>query len=445
MQLCTNSIEREEGYPMKYVRRFLLDKLEESIKNNRIIIILGSRQVGKTTLMEMLQASIPSKYQKYYFNLEDIKHLDICQNIDTLKTYLKSEGMDIEKQHIFITIDEFQYIKNATKLLKTIYDLYPLTKAVVSGSSSLEIQKHLKESLAGRKRIYTLYSLSFEEYIRFRSERLYSDYENIKLNKNKMSFTEANNKGYFKEYLTYGGYPKIALVKGRINKIEELQDIYNSYIQKDVKSLIKGEHISAFNNLVKILASQIGNLVNTYELSNTLSIDRRQTSKYLDILEETFVIKLLKPFHSNKRAEISKMPKLYFLDSGITNFSIGNFSDIDQRQNLGSYVENFIFNEITRYKPLFYNVYFWRTKVGTEIDFILEGNNELIPIEVKWQNIKCPFIPRSFTSFFENHKNTKRAVVITKTHYAEMKNKGVSVYFIPAIFFNKFMKRLSKP
>ena len=426
---------------MKYIQRILSHKLEESIKHNRIIIILGSRQVGKTTLMKMLQASFPKNYQQFYFNLEDIKHLDICQNIETLKFYLKSKNADIEKQQVLITIDEFQYIKNATKLLKTIYDLYPLVKVVVSGSSSLEIQKHLKESLAGRKRVYALYSLSFEEYLRFRSEHLYSKYEKLKLIKDEMQFVETNNKGYLKEYLTYGGYPKIALIKDRADKIEELQDIYNSYIQKDIKSLIKSEHISAFNNLVKILASQIGNLVNTLELSNTLQIDRRQTSKYLDLLEGTFIIKLLKPFHSNKRSEISKMPKLYFLDSGIVNYGISNFSNIEHRQNLGSYVENFIYNEIIRYKPIFYNVYFWRTKVGTEIDFILEGNNELIPIEVKWHNIKTPSIPKSFMSFFENHSNIKRAVVVTKYHYAEIKVNGISIYFIPAILFNKYLKK----
>ena len=429
---------------MKYIQRILSAKLEESIKHNRIIIILGSRQVGKTTLMKMLQDSFPKNCLQFYFNLEDIKQLDICQNIETLKSHLKNKGADIEKKQVFIAIDEFQYIKNATKLLKTIYDLYPLVKVVVSGSSSLEIQKHLKESLAGRKRVYALYSLSFEEYIRFRSEHLYLEYEKLKLIKDEMLLIEPNNKGYFKEYLTYGGYPKIALIKDRTEKIEELQDIYNSYIQKDIKSLLKGEHISAFNNLVKILASQIGNLVNTFELSNTLQIDRRQTSKYLDLLEETFIIKLLKPFHSNKRTEISKMPKLYFLDSGIVNYGIGNFSNIEERKNLGSYVENFIFNELIRYKPIFYNIYFWRTKAGTEIDFILEGNNEFIPIEVKWQNTKTPYIPKNFLSFFENHRNVKRAVVITKHHYAEIKEKGVLIYFIPAILFNKFVKKLSQ-
>jgi len=120
---------------------------------------------------------------------------------------------------------------------------------------------------------------------------------------------------------------------------------------------------------------------------------------------------------------------------------ISNFSNIEHRQNLGSYVENFIYNEIIRYKPIFYNVYFWRTKVGTEIDFILEGNNELIPIEVKWHNIKTPSIPKSFMSFFENHSNIKRAVVVTKYHYAEIKVNGISIYFIPAILFNKYLKK----
>ncbi len=427
---------------MKNIPRFILDKLKQSFKNNRIIIIVGSRQVGKTTSMEMYQTDISKQFHQFYFNLEDTAHLSICQSIDNLKAFLHDNGVDIAEQKTFLIIDEFQYIKNATKLFKSIYDIYPQTKILASGSSSIEIQKHLKESLAGRKKVYVLYPLSFEEFIRFKSANKYIHYEKLNYNSISQLTVDTYNKEYFREYLTYGGYPKVALLKTKQNKIEELRDIYNSYIQKDIKSLIKGEDIVGYNNLIKILSSQIGNLVNIHELSNTLRMERREVINYLKLLEETFIIKLLHPFHSNKRTEISKMPKLYFLDTGIVNFSIGNFENIEYRPNLGAYVENFIFAEAIKHKPIIYNLYFWRTKLGTEIDFILEGNGELIPVEVKWQSVTNPTAPKNIISFYTTHQNVKRAIVVTKNYSHTLHKDKKIIHFIPAIVFNKFVKSL---
>lgn len=428
---------------MKYVYRLILDKLKKSFKNSRIIIIIGSRQVGKTIVMEMYKTNIPKEVQRFYFNMEDVNNLSICQNIDNLRSYLRDNGVDIKKHKVFLIIDEFQYIKNATKLFKVLYDLFPLVKILASGSSSIEIQKHLKESLAGRKRVYNLYTLNFEEFIRFRSEDEYRRYEKLDFQSVSPPLIEMYNKDYLEDYLVYGGYPKVALIRNKTEKIEELQDIYNSYIQKDIKSLLKGEDISAYNNLLKILSSQVGNLLNINELSNTLKIGRRQILKYLNVLEQTFIIKLLNPYYSNKRTEISKMPKLYLMDSGIINFSLGNFGRIDYRLNIGYYIENFVLNEIIKYKPIQYNLYFWRTKLGTEIDFMLQGNDELIPIEVKWQNITKPIIPRSFLSFFDTHKNVKRAVVVTKDISGKIQKEKTVVYFIPTIILNKFITKLN--
>ena len=164
---------------MRYVHRILLDKLEIGFKSNRIIIVVGSRQVGKTTLMNMFRTGIPEDYKSFYFNLEDINSLDVCQNIDKLKAYLSNSSVNIEEQKVFLIIDEFQYIDNATKLFKIFYDLYPKVKILASGSSSIEIQKHLKESLAGRKRIYTLYPLNFAEFVRFKSESEFDRYKKL--------------------------------------------------------------------------------------------------------------------------------------------------------------------------------------------------------------------------------------------------------------------------
>lgn len=425
-----------------FIHRLILDKLKKGFKNNRIIIIIGSRQVGKTTVMEMYKRNIPKKYHQFYFNLEDIQSLGVCQSIDTLTSYLKDNGADIKREKIFLIIDEFQYIRNATKLFKILYDIFPLVNILASGSSSIEIQKHLKESLAGRKKVYNLFTLSFEEFIRFKSKGEYRRYDNLNFQHSSSALIGMYNKDFLDDYLLYGGYPKVTLVQDRRERIEELQDIFTSYIQKDIKSLLKGEDIAAYNNLLKILAAQIGNLLNIHELSNTLQTGRRQIQKYLNVLEQTYIIKLLKPFYSNKRTEISKMPKLYLLDSGIINFSVNNFGRIDYRTNAGSYIENFVFGEIVKYKPVYYEVFFWRTKLGTEIDFILKGNDEIIPIEVKWQNINKPLMPKSFVSFFNVHRNIKRAVIITKTFSSKIHKENKTIYFIPAVLFNKFLKTI---
>lgn len=428
---------------MKFIKRFLLDKLTRAFKNNRIIIVVGSRQVGKTTLMEMYRRSGAVSIRQFYFNLEDIASLNICQNLDTLKGYLQDKGVDIAKNNVFLIIDEFQYIKNATKLFKIIYDLYPKVYILASGSSSIEIQKHLKESLAGRKKVYNLYTLSYEEFLRFKSEKEYRRFVRLDYYDISLPVIEMYNKYLLDEYLLFGGYPKVSLIAQKDDKIEELQDIFNSYIQKDIKALIKGEEISAYNNLIKILASQIGNLLNVHELANTLHLGRRQILKYLNVLRQTFVIELLNPYFSNKRTEISKMPKLYYYDNGIANFALGNFGDVTHRPNIGSIIENFVFNELIKYKPIQYQLYFWRTKMGTEIDFILEGNNELIPIEVKWQqSINKPTIPKSYFSFFAEHKNINRAVIITKDFCLKVRQNKKTIYFIPAVFFHKFVKKL---
>ena len=203
---------------MRYINRLLLDKVKKGFKNNRIIIITGSRQVGKTTLMNMYKNYIPKNYKYVYFNLEDVNNLNICQDIGSLKSYLQDNGIDIRKHKVFLIIDEFHYIKNATKLFKVIYDIFPQTKILASGSSSVEMQKHLKESLAGRKKVYNLYSLSFEEFVKFKSEKEYDRYKRLDFKNASSPLIEMYNKDYLKDYLLFGGYPKVTLLRSRTEK-----------------------------------------------------------------------------------------------------------------------------------------------------------------------------------------------------------------------------------
>jgi len=296
---------------MAFIERTILNTIKNRFEKERIIILVGSRQVGKTFIAKKIFTDIHIN-QKIFLNCEDPRQLANFENIETFIKYLDFNSMDISKQ-TFIVIDEFQYIKNATKLLKIIYDLYENVKILATGSSSIEIQRHMKESLTGRKKIYNVYSLSFDEFINFEDKS--KKYSNISLENATPQNINSINSTFLYKYLYYGGYPRItAELSTDEEKKEELNEIYTSYLQKDIKSLISGENIIAYNNLLKCIASQIGNLININELSNTTGLTRRQVENYLTILQETFIIKMLPPFYSNKRKEISKMPKLFFSD-----------------------------------------------------------------------------------------------------------------------------------
>ena len=429
---------------MAFIERTILNTIKNRFEKERIIILVGSRQVGKTFIAKKIFTDIHIN-QKIFLNCEDPRQLANFENIETFIKYLDFNSMDISKQ-TFIVIDEFQYIKNATKLLKIIYDLYENVKILATGPSSIEIQKHMKESLTGRKKIYNVYSLSFDEFINFEDKS--KKYSNISLENATPQNINSINSTFLYKYLYYGGYPRItAELSTDEEKKEELNEIYTSYLQKDIKSLISGENIIAYNNLLKCIASQIGNLININELSNTTGLTRRQVENYLTILQETFIIKMLPPFYSNKRKEISKMPKLFFSDQGLANFILNDFSEIPLRNNIGNIIENFVFNEIKNSIGAADRIYFWRTLQGSEIDFIIQTGKGLIPIEVKWKMFKTDAasraavsIPRSFSSFFELHKNITATIVVTMNYAGKRNVENKEVFFVPAVLIAKFIR-----
>ena len=193
--------------------------------------------------------------------------------------------------------------------------------------------------------------MSFKEFLDFKNNKKIFDFLDLnkisQIKKNKISAIVAERlKTNLDEYFLFGGHPKITELKSKELKIEELKDIYNSYIKKDIKDIGRIENASAYNNLIQVLSSQAGNLVNIQELSNTLSINQITLNKYIFLLENTFVIYLLKPFFQNKRKEISKMPKLYFEDLGIRNMIVNDFRKTNLRNDIGAIAENFVFNEL---------------------------------------------------------------------------------------------------
>lgn len=380
--------------PKVFIRRTLISKIVPWLKRDEIIIITGPRQVGKTTLLYqiIIDHLLPKNSSIYYFNLDIPKHKTWLENTD----YLISLA-DNNKKKTYVFIDEIQRMNEPGLFLKGIYDLHLPMKLIVTGSSSLEIKSKVQEALTGRKKVFHLNPFNLVEL----SKVFFPNNTFNKIIINKNSFSKVLN-----EYLIYGGYPAVSLESDINIKVQILSELFTSYIEKDIKSFLKVENNQAFRNLIKILASQIGNLMNKEEISNTLDIHKNTLDNYLFYLEQTFMLNFLRPYHKNIRKEILKSPKVYFHDLGIRNFAVGTFSDFEFRSDKGRLFENFAYLLLKEKVDIFSDINFWRTKQGAEVDFII-NNDQIIPIEVKAAILKNLKISKSMRSFINIYKPEK--------------------------------------
>ncbi|MCK5416390.1 ATP-binding protein [Candidatus Parcubacteria bacterium] len=383
----------------KNIKKWLFEK--------EIIILNGPRQVGKTSLLKLIEEELIKKKVKkeqiFYLNLEEIKILDTLNNDpENLFKYV----IDKEVKNYFL-IDEIQYLDNPSNFLKHIYDKYAgKIKIITTGSSSLELKAKFQDSLVGRKVSFLVNPLDFEEFLEFKSFS-HLDYltkEDLPLDI-KRDFDNS-----LSEYLIYGGMPAIVLQENKSLKEKMLDEYVGAYINKDIRAIGKIKNIAHFNNLIKILASQIGNLLNINELSNTAEISRRDTEKYLDLLEFTFVLDKILPFRKNIRTQVTKMPKIYFFDLGIRNAILGNFLDLTSRQDTGGMFENFVFSELKNKAKD--KTFFYRSVSKTEIDFIIEQKAKIILMEVKCKKLTKPIDARILQNFMEREENVKEAIVV---------------------------------
>lgn len=353
----------------KIYKRKLVEKLLKYLDSRESIVIYGARQVGKTTLIKYIIDN-HIKENVFYFDLELKNLLDLCnEGPESIHKYLLQKGAD-EKKKIYLVIDEIQYLNDPTKVIKILHDHYPNIKLIVSGSSTFEIKKKFKESLVGRTINFELYPLNFEEFLVFKNKRYRLLKENNKaINDELIILAE--------EYIKYGAYPKIILENSEEKKLAYLSQIINTYIRKDIRDIGNIRNISSFNKLIEVLASQSGQLLNVSELSNTLEMNRETIMEYLDLLENTFIIKRIRPFHKNLRSELSKNPKVYFLDTGMMHLLwLKEFPKII----FGNVFETFVFLELMKSEK---KINFWRTTNKQEVDFVI-SNKELYGIEAKY-------------------------------------------------------------
>lgn len=364
-------------------KRSIFNEIIKYLETDDILVIHGARQVGKTHLLYLIQNHLKeNNRESYYIDLEDSRNLDILNaGVDELRKHLGEQGFDLKKfsenEKLYILIDEIQYLENPSSFLKIAADHHKILKLIVSGSSSFAIKSKFKNSLVGRTVNFEVYPLSFEEFLIFKG---YSGAGAIRqAQKDLTEKTTEELLALFKEFTLYGGYPKIVLENSVELKEKYLQQIIDTYIRKDIRDLADIKEIDKFNKLVEILASQSGNLVDIGELSNICSLARQTVENYLFILENTYIIKLVRPYHRNIRSELSKAPKIFFYDSGIMQML---WLKQLQKEIIGNVFETSIFGELVK-KLGKDNVYFWRTTDKKEIDFILNQKNILTAIEIK--------------------------------------------------------------
>lgn len=384
--------------PKLYIDRTMEKEIGEYLASDDIIVIYGSRQVGKTTLLYKIINDLLGKgvvgRDIFYFSADDAQFSNYFLEPSKLLEFILTN----RKKKAYLFIDEAQKIPNPGVFLKNLYD-YKIKdlKVFVTGSSSLEIRSKIIEYLPGRKKTFMLYPLSFREISKFK----------------KLKHAE-EKKQVWLEYLVFGGYPKVFFAQGVKAKMRELSDIYESYVKKDIAGYLNIEKPEKFNQLTKLLANQIGGLVNIDELTNTLGINRVTLEKYIMILEDTFVIKKLYPYFKNPRAEIAKMPKIYFIDQGLRNIVLKKLESLEERFDQGQLAENFVFSQFEYAKEIDTELNFWRTKAGVEIDFVVNRAGKLFLYEVKYNKPVVAKLPVAIKSFAKKYHYEKAYVVTGK-------------------------------
>lgn len=351
--------------------------IEKDLFKNKIIVIYGPRQIGKTTLLKMIDA-----------NHQDKKSLFLnCDFADVREKLFNISQVDLDnlfKNYELIFIDEAQRVKNVGITLKKAIDHFPNKQFIVTGSSSFDLSNEINEPLTGRKYEFHLYPFSLQEIWRNKT------------------FLEQQE--LLKHHLTFGLYPDV--VNHPEDAQKNLEAIVNGTLYKDVLEYQTIKHSEILQKLLQALSFQIGQEVSYGELATLLKVSKETIRRYIHLLEEAFIIFRLTPFSRNLRTELRKLRKIYFYDVGIRNALIGNFSSLELRNDIGNLWENFLMAERIKFlqnNDNFVYAYFWRTHQQQEIDYLEEVNGNLFAFEFKWNSKKVrKQAPKSFRDTYPN-------------------------------------------
>ncbi|MCB0479584.1 MAG: ATP-binding protein [Crocinitomicaceae bacterium] len=365
--------------------RYLRDKIEERIGSGKAIVVIGPRQVGKTTLIESI--------------LETKEYLLLDGDDPKTRTLLTEPNTEqiraILGKYKFVFIDEAQRIEGIGLTMKIITDRFKVVQIFASGSSSFDLSNKINEPLTGRKWEYQLFPISWEE---FENHHGY-----------------LNSEQQLENRLLYGFYPDVLNNVG--DEISVLRNLVNSYLYKDILSYSDIRKPEVLEKLVQALALQVGSEVNYSELAQIVNVDKNTISKYIDILQKGYIIFKLGSFSRNVRNEIKTNKKIYFYDNGVRNMVIGNFNPIELRTDKGALWENFLISERIKqieYKQSLARTYFWRTKQQQEVDFVEDNGGMITGYEFKWNSKKTTKLPKTFVESYNAESH-----VIDKDNFRE--------------------------
>ncbi|MBU4047397.1 ATP-binding protein [bacterium] len=401
---------------MNFIKRKILPHISNFLNYKEAIVIYGARQVGKTTIMKMLINELKSTNKipeeaVFYFDLEDLELLELCnQGVDHLIRYINartsynsnsSPAPSNSQGKIYLFIDEIQYLNNASSFIKLMVDNHSNRfKLIVSGSSVLDIKSKIKQSLVGRIVTFEVLGLDFEEFLWFEKKKYHLD---------KVADTDKKTqkelKQLFEEFIIFGAYPRVALISNLNNRRYYLKELIQTYIKKDIRDIGKIRNIMKFNNFLRILADQAGNLLNIDELASSIGIARETVYDYFILLEGTYIARRLAPFFKNLRSELTKMPKIYFEDTGILNYL--KYNDIVEKVG-GELFENCIYAELRKTVGL-ETLRYWRTQSKQEIDFVIQHQKQVFTLEVK--KIYSGQKTTSLEYFSQKYPNSKSFII----------------------------------
>lgn len=365
----------------------IYQNLGEWIKPGKVLLIYGPRQVGKTTLLTHFLAN--SALVTRLESGEDIRVREIFETGDFRRI------LEFVQDYNLIAIDEAQKIPHIGEGLKIISDHAPSVRVIVTGSSSFELAGQVGEPLTGRKTTLTLFPVSQLEL-----KELYNPFE---------------LKQHLEQLLVYGSYPEVAAAHMDSERKQLITEIANSYLLKDILALDKVKNSKIILDLLRLLAFQVGSEVSLSELGRQLGIDYKTVARYLDVLEQSFVIINVRGYSRNLRKEITKKSKYFFYDTGIRNAIIANFNPLHLRDDVGKLWENFLVIERLKkqaYTNIYSNNYFWRTWEGQELDWVEERDGKLHGYEFKWSKAAA----RAPSKWKENYPESTFAIVTPENY-----------------------------
>lgn len=352
------------------IARTIENIIKDKDNSGKAIILVGARQVGKTTLLKNLL----SDKEYLFLDADDPSTRSLLQSPTTeqIRTFLG--------EYKYVFLDEAQRISGIGLTLKIITDQFKDVQLFVSGSSSFDLGNALNEPLTGRKWEYELFPISWEEY------------------ENSIGYVKAEQQ--IENRLLYGFYPEVINQQGREREV--LKNLVNSYLYRDILTFSDIRKPEILELLLQALAMQIGSEVNYNELSQLLKVNKLTVQKYIEILEKGYIVFRLGSFNRNLRNEIKQNRKVYFFDNGIRNMILGDFKPLELRLDKGALWENFLISERRKqniYKDTFARMYFWRTQQQQEIDFVEEKEGDISAFEIKWKN-KNSKLPQKFVEAY---------------------------------------------